>query len=182
MRAIAPAFGRLYHSLMFEGDHAERVATLVLGVGNPMKGDDGVGPYVATRLASACADGQPAVPPSTMRAIDCGTTPENYTSVVRQLRPDVLVIVDAAEMGLGVGEFRIIPPDRVGALGLSTHSMPLSLFMSYVRGLASKVVLLGVQPLGMVFGTGLSAEVTAAGEAVVSVITQGKLEEVCFLD
>jgi hydrogenase 3 maturation protease len=180
--AVAHVFGRLYHSFMCEREGRESLTTLVLGVGNPLKGDDGVGPYVAERLATAHGAGLAAPLSGAVQAIDCGTTPENYTSVVRRLRPDVLVIVDAAEMGIGVGEFRIIPPDRVGTLGLSTHSMPLSLFMSYVDGLASRVVLVGVQPRGMVFGTGPSAEITAAGEALVSVLAEGRLGEVGLLD
>jgi hydrogenase 3 maturation protease len=166
---------------MTEDANPDACVVLVLGVGNAMKGDDGVGPHVAALLS-----GQPILVDSsltsTVQSIDCGTTPENYTAVVRRLRPGLLVIVDAAEMGLQAGECRIIPPDRAGALGLSTHSMPLSLFVSYVRDLASKIVLVGVQPRSMVFGEGLSPEATAACELLVEVMSQGRTGELPVLD
>ena len=154
---------------------------LVLGVGNAMKGDDGIGPHVAALLsARPVAAGSSLT--STVQSIDCGTTPENYTAVVRRLHPDILVIVDAAEMGLQAGECRVIPPDRAGALGLSTHSMPLSLFVSYVNDLASRIVLVGIQPRSMVFGEGLSPEARAACESLADVLAQGRAGKLLVLD
>ncbi len=93
----------------------------------------------------------------------------------------MLVIVDAAEMGLDVGECRIIPAERVGALGLSTHSMPLSMFMSYVGDLAAKIVLVGVQPRSMAFGVGMSVEVAAAADALIECLERDRLDEVSVL-
>ena len=161
-RAFARARVRLYHcrvSASVGPEAGEQGTVLVLGVGNSMKGDDGVGPRVVERLTVACR--LPAARSGPDRALalvalDCGVTPENYTSVVRRLRPALLLIVDAADMGLAAGECRIIPAGRVGALGLSTHSMPLSLFMSYVSDLASRVVLIGVQPRLMGLGAPMS--------------------------
>jgi len=150
---------------------------LVFGVGNSMKGDDGVGPRVAGRLSASresSARRLESDAPVPLVALDCGVTPENYTSVVRRLRPALLLIVDAADMGLAAGECRIIPAQRVGALGLSTHSMPLSLFMTYVSDLASRVVLIGVQPLLMGLGVPMSSEVAEAGDALAGLIAQGQ--------
>ncbi len=158
---------------------------LVLGVGNPMKGDDGIGPAVASRLASLCSepgaspaeDGSPHI-----IALNCGTTPENYTSVVRRVQPQWLVIVDAAEMDISAGACRIIPHERVGALGLSTHSMPLSLFMSYVSDLVDEIMLVGVQPVATTFGSELSQEAVAAIDALVACVMQGRLRDLPLLD
>jgi len=181
---LARAGEPLYHccvsAALPPGDES-RPTTLVLGVGNAMKCDDGVGPYVAGRLsAMACSASSDAA--LHLSAIDCGTTPENHTSVVRRLRPDLLVIVDAADMGLAPGDCRIIPPERAGSLGLSTHSMPLSLFVSYVSDLASRIVLVGVQPRTMVLGSHLSREVLEAGDALVETLLRGGLESVPRLD
>ena len=159
---------------------------LVLGVGNSLNGDDGIGPYVATRIAAECpgggdgAGGNPG--PYAVTALDCGTTPENYTGVVRREKPDVLVIVDAAPMGLAPGEIRVIPPERMDLLTLSTHSIPLSLFITYLTDLASVVKLVGVQPVQMLFGQPLSAVVEKAGEALVTLVCEGRLDEVRLLE
>ncbi len=145
-----------------------------------MKGDDGVGPFVASRLQEEWSKNVDTdvggTGGSTGVAVDCGTTPENYTAVVRRLRPELLVIVDAAQMGLEPGACRIIPGERVGVLGLSTHSMPLTLFMSYVGDLVIETVLVGVQPESMALGAVLSPQVAAAAEGLVARIVQGKLD------
>jgi len=154
---------------------------LVLGVGNPMKGDDGIGPYVAERVSAlyACCTA-PGV--AVVSAIDCGTVPENFTSAIRRLQPQLIVIVDAAQMGLQTGEYRIIAADRVGNLGLSTHSMPLSLFMTYVKGFAGAIVLIGVQPCSMDFGAGLSAAVRQAGDALAQLLANDRIGDIKTLD
>src|SRR4030065_588867 len=118
--------------------------TIVLGIGNRLGGDDAAGTCVVDRLNRRGQKGK--APPSTdIMAIDAGTAPESYTSVIRQHQPDLLILVDAADMGLPAGALRTIPPAKISALSLSTHSMPLSMFISYVEKSCGKVVLVGVQ-------------------------------------
>ncbi len=187
-RAFARTRGRLYHcrvSASVEPEAGEQRTVLVLCVGNSMKGDDGVGPRVAGRLSAvleASAGRLEGDGPVRVVALDCGVTPENYTSVVRRLRPALLLIVDAADMGLAAGDCRIISAERVGALGLSTHSMPLSLFMSYVSDLTSRVVLIGVQGRLMALGAPMSSEVAAAGDTLAALIAQGRWDTLPGLD
>jgi hydrogenase 3 maturation protease len=80
-------------------------------------------------------------PTSEIVAIDTGTAPESYTSVIRQHRPDLLIMVDAADMGLPAGALRIIPPEKISVLSFSTHHMPLSMFVSYVNEFCGKILL-----------------------------------------
>ena len=176
VQTVACERGRLYHSEVPDDTVTSRTRVLVLGVGNTMKGDDGVGPYVAAWLAERGGHRE------TIQAIDCGTTPENYTSLVRRLSPGLLVIVDAAEMGLEAGACRIIPQERAGALGLSTHSMPLSLFVTYVSDLAARIVIVGIQPRSMGFGGALSPEVEETGQSLVSMLARGTLTGIAVLD
>lgn len=153
-----------------------RASLLVMGIGNPLKGDDGVGPYVAGLLAVPKVDSaDPSGARNVMESIDCGTVPENFTNVVRRLCPDLLVLVDAAEMGLQAGAIRVIPFDMVGALGLSTHSMPLSMFMSYVADLVGRVTLVGIQPESMHLGWEMCESVRRAGEELARILRAGEL-------
>lgn len=152
---------------------------LVLGIGNVLKADDGIGPYVSTALAKLYRDLEDT--PATIRSIDCGVTPENYTGVVREARPALLVLVDAAEMGLPVGEIRIISSERAGSIGMSTHSMPLSLLVSYVHELSDQVVIVGVQPGDMRLGQAMSPRVQRAGDELVRLLLQGRLSELRHL-
>ncbi|MEA3253747.1 MAG: hydrogenase maturation peptidase HycI [Chloroflexota bacterium] len=163
--------------------------TLVLGIGNTLKGDDGIGVYVAERinehLEKVKQDSQQAESAGgaeDIAAIDCGTVVENYTSAIREHEPDLLILVDAADMGLSPGAYRSIPPEKIDVMCLSTHNIPLSLFVSYVGEFCQRVILLGIQPAGMDFGTALSADVQESGDFVAALIVEKRLDEVKVLE
>ena len=69
-----------------------KIVRMLLGIGNPLHGDDGVGNYVASRFRARG-----------WNSIDCGTMPENFTAVVRRHHPEILVLVDATDLGLPLG-------------------------------------------------------------------------------
>lgn len=162
---------------------------LILGIGNSLKGDDGVGPYVVGRLndrlcsIAAEPDGAEGAGRGTERfAIDCGMVPENYSSVVRKHSPDRVVLVDAAEIGLPPGSARAIPPDRAGLMCVSTHRMPLSLFVSYLKDFCPDVVLLGIQPERMELGAAMCREVVEAADRLATLIAEGRLSDIRLLE
>jgi hydrogenase 3 maturation protease len=78
--------------------------------------------------------------------LDCGTTPENYTAVVKRQKLKTLVLIDAADMGLPAGEIRIIPKEKLGSMHISTHGMPLSVVIQYLEKEVEHVILIGIQP------------------------------------
>ena len=80
---------------------------VLMGIGNELKGDDGIGNVIAREFS---APG--------WKAIACETVPENFTSVIRRERPELLVIVDATDMGLNPGEIRIIPEGRLNSINV----------------------------------------------------------------
>lgn len=107
-------------------------------IGNRNGGDDAVGPYIADQLKD-----------SEFMVIDCGTVPENYTGVVKQHKPDNVVIIDAVEMGLDPGETRIVPKDKIGVMHVSTHGIPISVLMNYLEQHVKNIVFIGIQPKNM---------------------------------
>lgn len=143
---------------------------VVLGIGNTLKGDDGIGIYIVEKVNKYLKEAK-----SEVIVIDCGTTPENYTSVIRKHNPDTLILVDAADMGLSPGSYRIIPPERIEVMHFSTHIMPLSVFISYVSEFCSEVVLIGIQPDKMEVGTALSSKVQRSGDMVARLIIEERL-------
>ena len=149
-----------------------------MGIGNSLKGDDGVGPYVVALLKTIAPVAEPPASPAEIEAIDCGTVPENYTGVVRRLHPELLLLVDAADMGLEPGSVRTIPAEMIGALGLSTHSMPLSMFMSYVADLAGRVTLVGIQPESMLLGREMCEQVRKAGQELAQILRAGEVARI----
>lgn len=148
---------------------------MVLGIGNELGGDDGIGNFVARAISLRLpADGDPGAEPDII-AIDAGTVPESFTSVIRQSQPDLLVFVDAADMGLPPGSVRLVGPQHLKTLSFSTHSMPLSALLDYVGELCGRVLLLGIQPAATGMEQGLSAAVQQAGEQVAEIVLSGRI-------
>ena len=160
------------------------VKEVILGIGNTLNGDDGIGSYVAERISEQLRDAEEeqvqAKPMGIGKvvAIDCGTTPENFTSIIRKRKPDRLILVDAADMGLEPGSYRTIPPEKIGVMHVSTHNIPLSVLISYVSEFCKEVVLIGIQPHRMDFGTALSRVVKNGGDHVADLIIEKRLTEI----
>jgi hydrogenase 3 maturation protease len=146
-------------------DRIEGKRVVVLGVGNPMRGDDGIGACLADRLQGNV----------NATVVNAGDVPENYLGPVAAARPEVVVIVDAAELGAAPGEIAIVEVNELGAeyprstrrvaggAALSTHNASLSLFIKVLQSeIQTDVFLLGVQPASMAFGAPMSRAVAAA--------------------
>lgn len=143
---------------------------LLLGIGNPFRRDDGAGNYVA---ASFRAPG--------WRAADCGTAPENFTGLVRRQHPDLLVLVDAADMGLAPGEFAVIPKERIRDVGIGTHQLPLDILIGFVEDSAGAIIVIGIQPKVVDTGEGLSPKVQEGADRLIRVLEQGEIGAVPLL-
>ena len=139
---------------------------VLMGIGNTLNGDDGIGPWVAQHFCH-----------ENWKTIDCGTAPENFTGKVKKLSPDFLVLVDATDMNLSPGEIRRIPPDMINALHLSTtHALPLSLLMTHLQDTIKKMILVGIQPKG--FNGPLSHEVHTAGKNLIHMLKQNTISNI----
>lgn len=142
---------------------------LILCVGNRNGGDDAIGPYVADKLESS----------ENIAVIDCGTVPENYTSIVKRYKPKQLVIVDAVEMNLTPGEMRIVPKEKIGRMHISTHGIPISVLMDYLEKYVENIFFIGIQPEKM--SGELSKNVQNSGEKLVEFIKNNKIEQIELL-
>ena len=154
--------------------------TLVLGIGNRLGGDDAAGTHVVDMINRRRHRAKALFPPEIM-AIDAGAAPESYTSVIRQRRPDLLILVDAADMGLPPGALRTIAPEKISVVSFSTHHMPLSMFIAYVKEFCGKVLLVGVQPERTEAGSGISKAVRKSVKKLAEVILEGRIAEIPLL-
>src|SRR4030042_4224099 len=155
--------------------------TIILGIGNRLGGDDAAGPAVVDRLNQRRQ--RAGAPLSTdIMAIDAGTAPESYPSVIRQHQPDLLILVDAADMGLPAGALRVIPPKKISVLSFSTHHMPLSMFISYVEESCGKVLLIGVQPERTEMGGPISKAVRKSMMELFEALLEGQVAEIPLLE
>ncbi len=132
---------------------------MILGIGNTMKQDDGLGPAVVSRLKIKDKKSKMKV-----ELLDAGMAPENYTGKIKQIKPDTLVIVDAVDFGAEAGSIKIIEAEKIAVQSLSTHNVSLKTFVDYLKADLPKleVLIVGIQPKEAGFGEGLSPEVEKA--------------------
>jgi len=109
--------------------------------------------------------------------LDCGTTPENFTSLVKKSQPEYLVIVDAAQMNLEPGEFRVIPSERIDKFYLTTHNIPLSLLISYLDKWVGKTILIGIQPERMEDFQRISERVQDSARNIIEILKGKSFQE-----
>jgi hydrogenase 3 maturation protease len=130
---------------------------LILGVGNPLCGDDGLGPGLVARLQGR------------VRAIliDAEDVPENYLGPITIAQPEVVLIVDAVDMGAKPGEVALISASQIAGTRISTHNSSLALFAQWVEAeTGAQVLLLAVQPETVEFGVMMSPEVAITLEGL----------------
>jgi len=144
---------------------------ILLGIGNPLNGDDGVGIYVADRFRK-----------DDWISLACGTAPENFTGIIRKTRPYCLVLVDAAAMGISPGEYRIIPRDKIEDVSIGTHQLPLSFIIDFLSDTASRIILIGIQPERSGTGEEISLPVRRGAERLLRVLSTGELDRIPVLE
>lgn len=134
---------------------------VVLGIGNALKADDGVGPLVAQMLQERHPD----------VVFDTGQTPENFLGPIRRARPETIVLVDAADFGGEPGEIRLASAAEVHGLMLGTHAAPLSMFMAAIsEETGAEVRLIAIQAMSTTLGGEMSEQVAAAVRDLVTAL------------
>jgi len=146
-----------------------RGVVVIAGVGNVLRGDDGAGPRLVEmlekRLERATEDAL------CVRVINCGQAPENHIGSTRKMRPDTIIVVDSASLGLPAGDTRILEVDDLGEHSFSTHRMSPAIFMNRLKNeTGANVFMLAVQPATTVLGKGLSAPVNRVLKELVALI------------
>jgi hydrogenase 3 maturation protease len=140
-------------------DRSPRLA--VLGIGHELYGDDAAGVKLADRLCTSAPGNEKLL------AIKGGPAPENFTGTLRRYGPDLVLMVDAALMGLEAGKTEWLSWQDTTGFSASTHTLPLHLLARYLTmELNCEVGLLGIQPAQTQVGAPLSPEVQEAVEEV----------------
>ena len=100
--------------------------------------------------------------------VEAGLAPENFTGTLRRFEPDLVVLIDAAEMGQSAGDIACLDWREAGGWSASTHTLPLNMLSAFlVNELGCQVMLLGVQPRQMGMDQPLSQEVELAVDEIV---------------
>lgn len=131
---------------------------MFMGIGSVLRSDDAAGIHFAKRLTRLVIRDDVAV-------VEGGTAPENFTGVIKAFRPDLLVLVDAAHMGINVGHTAVLDKSNIGGISFSTHMLPVSLTLDYIENeLGCDTAVIGIQPQNTEQGIGMCTEVQSSAE------------------
>lgn len=130
---------------------------VIVGMGNPLKGDDGFGPCLIRRLKGKAK----------AHLIDGGSAPENYVGKIASLQPDTILVIDACDLGWAPGKMKLLEIEQMKHTGYSTHNTSPGVFMNYLKETTgADVFMLAVQPKEVRLGDGVSSPVERAMERI----------------
>jgi hydrogenase maturation protease len=141
------------------------LTTLVIGLGNPLRGDDGIGPAVIGVLRSSATDEVTLVE----------SAGDNLLGWLASEGFGRIILVDAADLGRPAGEWLQLTPDDLGSsknAGLA-HGFGLTETLGLLLALGVQpppIVIYAVQPAAVGWGPGLSREARRGATAVAAAI------------
>ena len=145
------------------GENKKRV--VLVGVGNPMRADDGIGPKIIELLQENPLDH--------VLLINSETVPESFTSKVTGFEPSHVLLIDAANFRGEVGDTKMITSAQIGGQAVSTHSLPLTIFISVIEhDLDLNVMLLGIQPRTIDFYAPMSPDIEEKASLIANTLYQ----------
>lgn len=128
-----------------------RGKTVIVGIGNPLRGDDGFGPALVEQLQGTVG----------WICIDAGSAPENFAGRIVKEEPDTILLVDVAHLNLQPGQYRILQPAEITKCGLTTHDMSSRMLIEFLENeTKANIFLLGVQPEHVSLGEAMSDRLT----------------------
>jgi len=137
--------------------------TVIVGVGNVMRGDDTFGPSVARRVQGRVR----------AEVIDAGMVPENFLGKIAAFEPERVLLVDAVDFGGQPGETALLEPEDLATTNFGTHLPSLALLESFLSAESTvRVLVLAAQPVTTELDGPLSEEMAAAIEETVRMIEE----------
>lgn len=150
------------------GNRSRASRTLVLGIGNPVMGDDGAGCRVVELIARRAL-------PKNVRVEEAGMPGWGLPNWLAGW-PRV-ILVDAVRMGEEPGTWRRFSPEQVRLVAsgqpTSLHEASLANGLELTQALGllpEEIILYGVEPADCLPGTGLSPDVCSAFPGLVDTI------------
>ncbi|MEO0225798.1 MAG: hydrogenase maturation peptidase HycI [candidate division WOR-3 bacterium] len=146
---------------------AKKVA--IVGVGNPLKADDGLGAICTEHIYHELRKS----PNEKIMCIIAGEVPENFTGKIRSHQPSHVIIIDAVQTNDKPGTVTIIDEKKIKDEAVSTHRLSLGQFVRYIKeSIGAQVIIIGVVPKSLDWGTPISPPVKKAINALARALIQ----------
>jgi hydrogenase maturation protease len=115
---------------------------VIIGIGNPLKGDDNIGNIIVQKIK---AEGE---------KIAAETTPENHIAKMRGARK--IVFIDAVDFHARPGTIKLFDTDEILDFPSTTHAISLNFFRKMIPRASFFIV--GIQPKEIAFSQKISNE------------------------
>ncbi len=151
---------------------ARHLSTVVIGLGNTMLGDEGVGVHVVNLLRNR------PLPPSVV-LLEGGVGALDILPDI--MESDSAVIIDAAKMGLLPGQVKSFTIDKVDMenspmLSLHDLALPEAIKLGQIISKLPPMLLIGVEPLSIAPSERLSDEVQQSLPAILEFVYKAILD------
>jgi len=137
--------------------HQKDRKILFVGIGNVLKSDDGVGVYICNNIKNH----------ANIISLTVETGIENYIGKINTLKPDILVLLDCADLRSPAGTFKILEVNQVQDLTFNTHNISLRRLSDFFE---IPVYILGIQPEKVDFGENISYLVKDIADRIINQI------------
>jgi len=132
---------------------------LFVGIGNQLKSDDGAGVYISKKIKNS----------GFIRSLSVEASLENYIGKINSINPDILVLIDCADIKSPPGTCKLLRVGQVRDLTFNTHSISLGRISEFF---SMPVYILGIQPEKVDFGENISYIVMDVADKLVQVINK----------
>lgn len=131
-----------------------------VGVGNRGRGDDAIGPLLLDGLSGYAP-----------HLIDAGVTPEEYTGVIKRMKPEIIIFFDGVDFGADPGMMNLVEIDELSGFHTNTHKLSLDILMDYLKQeTGADVFLIGLQYARLSYTSGLSEGMDTSIQECVDII------------
>lgn len=138
-----------------------------LGIGNPMRGDDGIGVEFIEELKNHLY-----IKSFPVYLFNGNQLPENYLEPIVKIKPATVFLVDAVDFGASPGTFKLFKKAEP-EMHFSTHTLSLNFILGYLKEKTeANIFILGIQPGQIHWGSGLSPEVQKGIKKLVDQLIQ----------
>jgi hydrogenase 3 maturation protease len=132
---------------------------LFVGIGNVLRSDDGVGVYICSKIHKS----------PYLDTLIVEVSIENYIKKINDLDPDILVLIDCADLNRAPGYAEMLPVAKVKDFTQGTHNISLKRVSEFFK---MKVLVLGVQPGLLSIGEELTSQVKKSADRIVNDINR----------
>ena len=125
---------------------------VVIGVGNELRKDDGIGIKIVRILSKTKREN--------IKFLIGYETPENLVQEIKKLNPEKVFIIDAVDFSGKIGEVKKV---KFKGSSFSTHKLSYKILENLLR---CEIEVIGIQPKDLSYGEELSMELSSKLEKI----------------